>query len=224
MASRSLSLVTLFLIACTLHAQPRHIHTIKAIPSALLNPLYQTVQIGYECHYNQRNAIHVEAGYFHNELIFSELHGIRHIQGLKLRAERRFYTGGGRVRDLWNHHAYLAPHVLFQRGWLNYEEEFPRHGGTYFERMQVNGNFTQFGLGATYGSYFDVFGTFVVEGSVQVGIRTYRLTSDMPDDIFPDFFPSPWRTKTLNTWYGRPMVNLTLALGLGWGNLRAAEN
>ncbi len=216
MASKALFTLAVLSWMCMLQAQPRHVHTIKAIPLSLINPLHQTLQLGYEYHYNQRNALHVELGYFHNELIFYELHH-RDIQGIKVRAERRFYTGGGNARDLWNHHYYFAPHVMFQSGWVNYEDEFSRHGGSYFETMHVKGDLKQFGFGATYGSYFDCFGTFVVEGSIQVGVKSYSLRTTMPEDIPQDFFPPPWQNASLNTWYWRPMINATLALGLGWG-------
>lgn len=215
MAYKGFLTVVMLCGGCVIHAQPRHVHIIKALPLPLFNPIQPTIQLGYEYHYNPYNSVHVETGYFHNGLIYTELH-LREMQGLKVRAERRFYNGG--TRDLWNHITYFAPHLMYQTGWLNYEEEFARHGGSYFETMRVKGTFKEFGLGGTYGSYFDLFGTFVVDGSVQFGLKAFILRTSMPEDIPADFFPFPWRNESLDTWHVRPMINLTLGLGLGWGD------
>ena len=197
-------------------AQPRHAHILKVIPLPIVNPLHQTVQFGYEYHYSKLRGVHIEAGYYDNALIYSDYTRLMH--GVKLRAEHRFYVGRSRISAL--HQLFLAPHVLYQSGALHGEREFSRFGGEYFETMRVRGSLTQVGLGMTYGSYLDSFGEFVVELSVQVGVKAHRAVSHMPEDIPGFIFPFPWRNTSMNTWNLRPMINVTLGLGFGWKALK----
>lgn len=218
MAFRSIIALLLIVGGFAADAQPRPVHIFKAIPLPLINPLQQSVQIGYEYHYHPVRSLHVEAGYVNNELILYDLFHKKILEGVKVRAEHRFYTGGGNIHDLWNDVDYVAPHILLQKGWVNYEAEFPRDGGNYFETLSVKGDFTQVGVALTYGTYLDWFGTFLVELSVQGGIRGYKLSHNLPKDISTNVFPVPWHNRAADTWYLRPMINLTLGLGFAYGN------
>ena len=201
-----------------LHAQPRQTHILKAVPLPILNPLHQSVQFGYEFHYNKMHGIHLEAGYFDNDLIYTKLYG-RKMRGVKLRGDHRFYFRGSRVEGLWDNIHYLGPHVLLQSGSLYDETQFARHGGAYYETMQVQGRLTQVGLGASYGLYTSYTGHVLYELSIQAGIKAHKARSHMPDDIAPDIFPPVWRSTSIDTWHMRPMINITFAIGYGWKEL-----